>query len=226
MGGLRRRSVAMVATAVILLAVSAVGYYFFIWLPRANSTSENIPPAAQPSPSPAQPSPPATQPPPSFEQKIENFMKEVEDARTAGESREVTLVITEDEANSEIAPRLAEIELPEDIPLEVESVHVDFQPDLVVTTLKGAAYGITLNIEVEAKVNVQAGKPKVEVVDIKFGWLPLPGGVKDQITGLITQKIEDLPTTALSEGTAALGVEWEVTKVDIQENQVTVVFGK
>ena len=222
------RSVVIGATIASLLIVGAVSYYFLIWLPRA--TPESTPPATQSPPPTTQPPPtteppPATQSPPSFEQKMENFLKEVEDAHNTGESRKISLVITEDEANSEIAPRLAQVELPEDIPLEVESVHIDFQPDLAVTTLKGTAYGIALTVEVKAQVSIQDGEPKVEVIDVDFGWLPLPEVVKDQITSLLTQKIEDLQTTALNEAITAYGdMDWEVTEVNIQETQVAITL--
>jgi hypothetical protein len=223
------RPIAIGAIVALLLVAGAAGYYFLTLLSPADVTPESTPPTTQPSPVTAQPSQPPAQPPPSdeppasFEEKIQGFIEELQEASTAGESTEITLVITEDEANSNIAPLLAQVEIPEDIPLEVESIHIDFQPGIVATELRGTTYGITLTIQVEARVHIEDGKPRVEVVDINLGWLPLPQLVKDQITGLITQKIEELQTEALNQAIAAIGdVDWEVTRVDIQETQVTV----
>jgi len=205
-----------------LLLTIAVGYYFLTHPSQVELAPEVTPPTKQLAP---EVTPPTTQPPPSFEQKIENFRKEVEDACIAGESKEVALVITKDEANSKIAPLLARVEIPEDIPLEIESIHIDFKPDTVITALKVATYGITLTIEVEAQINIRDGKPEVEIVDIDFGWIPLPKLIEDQITGLLTQKIEDLQTRTLNEGITAIGdVDWEVTEVNIQERQSTVTL--
>ena len=220
-----KRSEIIIITAVAVLFISAsVGYFLLSSPPLPESPALGATSTEPPTP-PRENIPPSGQPPLSFEQKLESLREAIADVCATGESREVTLVFTETEANDQAAKRLAQTEIPEDIPLEVSSVHIDFQTDNnLLTEAKTVAYGlIKFTIKVKAQVSIEAGKPRVDVTKVSFGFVPLPELLKDRITGLITQQIDDL----LSQITGAqLGcngkVALEFVDIATQESTATV----
>ena len=176
-------------TIAVLLILAGAGYFIF------SSPPEPPPQAAAPTeplPSP-EIAPPTKQPAPGVEEKIENFIQAIADVSATGESKEVTLVFTEAEINEQASILLAQVEIPEDIPLEVKSVHIDLQADnKLVTEAETVTYGFGVTIKVKAQVGIKEGKPEVEITDVSFGFIPLPGTVKDRIVALITQRIDEL----------------------------------
>jgi hypothetical protein len=67
---------------------------------------------------------------------------------------------------------LQQFEMPEDIPLELDDVRVDFKSgNNVVTEAKTSASGLKITLKVTSHVSIEEGKPVVEVTDIN---LPLP----------------------------------------------------
>ena len=233
-----KRSEIIIITVVAVVFISAsVGYFLLSSPPLPESpalgaTSTEPPaqpkegaPSIKPSAPPSESTPPSGQPPLSFEQKMENLREAIADVCATGESREVTVVFTETEANDQAAKRLAQTEIPEDIPLEVSSVRIDFQTDNnLLTEAKTVAYGfIKFTIKVKAQVSIEAGKPRVDVTKVSFGFVSLPKLLKDRITGLITQQIDGL----LSQITGAqLGcngkVDLEFADIATQESTATV----
>lgn len=234
---MKKLEIIIITVVAVLFILTSVGYFLLGSPPPAESaqlseTSTESPappregtPSKKPSAPPQESKPPSRQLPSSFEQKMENLREDIADVCATGESREVTLVFTETEANNQAAKRLAQTEIPEDIPLEVSSVHIDFQTDNnLLTEAKTVAYGfIKFTIKVKAHVGIEEGRPRVEVTKVSFGFVPLPKPLKDRITGLITQQIDDL----LSQITGAeLGcngkVEIEFVDIAIQESAATV----
>ena len=156
------------------------------------------------------------QPAPSFEQEIEKLQAAIADVTATGESREVTLVLTETEANNQAARLLAQVEIPEDIPLEIESVHIDFREDNnIVTEIRGVAYGFEVTIKVKAKVSIEEGKPVVEVTNASLG--------KNEIAVFITQAMDNLLSQLTGTETGDNGkVDLEFTDISVQESKVTI----
>ena len=234
---MKRFEIIIITVVAVLFISTSVGYFLLSSPPPPESpalgaTSTEPPasppkstPSIKPSAPPSESTPPSGQPPSSFEQKMENLREAIADVCATGESREVTVVFTEAEANDQAAKRLAQAEIPEDIPLEVSSVHIDFQTDNnLLTEAKTVAYGfIKFTIKVKAQVGIEAGKPRVEVTKVSFGFVPLPKLLKDRITGLITQQIDGLLSQIAGaqlgcNGKAAL----EFADIDTQESTATI----
>jgi hypothetical protein len=211
-------------SAAVFLILAGAAYFLFSRPPVAEPPPPG-PPTSQPAPA-NEGKPPPEQPTASFEQGIENLEIAIREVCTTGESKELTLVITEEEANEQAADLLARTEVPENIPLEVESVRIDFQTDnSVVTVAKSITHGFKVTIEVAVLVVAEEGKPKVTVTNINFGILPIPDVVKDEITAFITQETENLWNRLLSEVSTDCngGVDLEVTQISTQEDKVTVI---
>jgi len=234
---MKRLEIIIISAVVVVFILASVGYFLLgsppppeSPQPGATSTESPAPPrestpAIKLSAPPPEGKPSSGQPSSSFEQKIESIREAIADVCATGKSREVTLVFTETEANEQAAKQLAQTEIPEDIPLEVSSVHIDFQTDNnLLTEAKTVAYGfIKFTIKAKAQVGIEAGKPRVDVTKVSFGFVPLPKLLKDRITGLITQQIDAL----LSQITGAeLGgdgkVEIQFVDIATQESAATV----
>ncbi len=191
----------IVAVALILGGV----VYSFSNKPSPAELPPQVTPEAESKPSP--------EPlPPSFEQKIDSLQKAIADVCATGESKEVTMVFSETEANDQAAKLLAQTEIPEDIPLEIESVNIDFQPDNnVLTEARSVIYDrFKVTIKLKTHVSIEEGKLKVEVTSISFGLVPLPEPLKDRIVDLGMQKIDALLTQLAEAGLDCDG------KVDLQ----------
>jgi len=222
----------IIIAVVVLLIIAGVTYSIL-----------NNPPQPEPSPqgaAPAEPSPPAapaaeppsppkespspiTTPAPSFEEKVENFMQAIADVSATGESKEVTLVFTEAEVNEQAAKLLSQVEMPEDIPIEIRSVYIDLKADNnIVAEVETVTYDIGVTIKVKTQVGVKEGKPDVEVTDVSFGNPLLDALLKDRITALITQKIDDLLVQLTEAEIGGDGVASEFKDINTQEEEVTI----
>ncbi len=221
---MRRPLVVVSISVAVVLILTGVAYLFLskppATEPQPRGSSTNQPTSAKES------KPPPEQSTLSFKQGIENIKNAIDEVCTTGESKELTLVFTEAEANEQAAKLLAQTEIPEDIPLEVESIRVDLKAgNTVVTEVKSVTYGFKITIEVTVLVITEDGKPKVEVTNVNFGIVPLPQPVKDRITAFVTQEIDNLLNRLLNEVSTGCdgGVDLEFTEIDIQENKVTII---
>ncbi len=188
-----------------------------------------VPPAEHPPPgtmiAPPRESKPLSELPLSFEQKIAGIKKAIADVGATGGSEQVTLVFTETEANNQAARLLTTIEIPADIPLAIESVHVDFQSDnSVLTEARSVIYDtFRTTIKIKAQVSIEEGKPKVEITKVNFGFIPLPRALKDRIAGLVTAGVDDLQRQLIEGATGGDGkVDLEFTDITIQEEEATI----
>jgi len=237
----------IIAVAGILLVVAGAMDRFVLHVfsdepppaePVALSSTPNekaAPPQASPSQATtsqttsSQTNPPkATPPAQSLEENIQSVTESITEAATSGESREVTLVISETEANEQASKMLARTEVPEELPLLINSVQVDFQKDNIVVTMVDTTIQVIFNIPIDIKIMSQVGiaygQPTVTITDISFfGSALLPRSMKDQITGLIMENVDSLLTQVteidLGEGDK---VEIEYKDIDIQEEEATV----
>jgi len=222
-------------TVAALLIIVGVGYFIFGNLsppeppPPGAPVTEPPPPPKESAP-PPEPSvqdiesePPAKPPAPSFEEKIAILTQAIADVYASGESKEITLVLTEAEINQQAGKQLTQFEMPGDIPLEVKSVHIDLQTDNNLVTKVGAtSYGIGVTIDIKTKVGVKEGKPSVEVTDISSGNPLLDAVLKDKFVELITQNTDDLLVQLIESETGSAGkVDLEFTDINIQQEQMT-----
>ncbi len=164
------------------------------------------------------------QPSLNFEQKIEKLGEVIEGVSITGESRDVILVFTEAEANEQAVKLLSEIKIPEDIPLKVRGVSVDFQADNnVLTVVETTAFGfgfLPAKIKVKSKVDSEAGELIVEVTEVNFWFVRLPGSLKDRVAGFIGQLIGDLlERFTKTESSSKTTLEFD--GINIQEERVT-----
>ena len=227
----------IIGSAIGLLVLAGASYSLFTGgsappqppPPSAPPVSQPAPvketaPAPQPSPpQPSTPKPPPPKPPPTFEPKQASLKQAIADVCQSGESQEVTLAFTEAEANEQAAKLLVQTEMPEDIPLEINSIYIDFQADNnVETEVKSVIYKLKATIKVKAKVSVKEGRLDVELTKVNFGFVPLPKPIKNKIVELISQKIDALLNQLTETETACKEkVDLEFTKIDIQENKLT-----
>lgn len=207
-----------------LLILAGVSYFLVRGFSLPGPPPRDTPLIEQPAP-PGESKPTPEQPALSLEQQVEDLKTAIAGVCDTGESKEVTLVVTETEANALAAQMLAQAKIPEDIPLEISSVHIDFEAgNSIITEIKSVASGfIKVTVRVKAQVGVEAGKPKVEVTDVSFGFVPLPQSIKDRIIGYITQEVDDLLSrmteTAIDcDGTVGL----EFKDISVQQTKMTV----
>ena len=226
-------------TVAVLLIIAGAGYFILGNLsppepPTPDAPVTQPPPPPRESAPPPEPpakeieseppaKPPAKPPAPSFEEKMESFRQVIADVYASGESKEVTLVLTEAEINQQAGKLVTQFEMPGDIPLEVQSVHIDLQTDNNLVTKVGAtSYGIEVTIDIKTKVGVKEGKPKVEVTDISSGNPLLDAILKDKFVELITQKTDDLLVQLIEGETGSSGkVDLEFTDITIQHEEIT-----
>ena len=220
-------SIIIISVVVGLLIFAGVEYFVINKPPPAVEkpvvTSEVSPPATQSAP-PEKSAAITAAKPASPEQNLASLREAVAEAIAGGESKEVTLVITEAEANGQVASLLTQAAVPEDFPLELKGVQIDFQTgNNVLTEIETTTMGITVKIKVKSQVSIKEDKPAVDVTEINFGFIPLPGALKDQLSDFIRQKIEELLDQST---TAALAPGQEVDiiykDIDIHEEKATV----
>jgi len=216
----------IVAVVSVLFFLVGAGYILFSSPPQPELPQPSVTPTQQPAP-PKEAKPSPEPPPLTFEQKVEKIREAMADACATGESREETLVVTEAEANAQAAKWLPMVEIPADIPLEVESVHIYFQSDNnVLAELKSVIYdGPKVTIKVTAHISVEEGKPKVDITKVSFGFLPLPKLLKDRITALITQEIDDSLNQMTEAGIGCDGkIDFKFKDISIQQEKLTVTM--
>ncbi len=222
-----KRPLIIISTLAVLLVLSGTGY---LLATGDSSPPEPPPPSAPPVQQPAsvpQNKPPPKPPPPSFEEKMETLKQTIADVYDTGEAKEITLVFTEAEANTQAAKRLAQTELPEDIPLEIDSVHIDFQTANNVETEVRVSYGFKFTIKVKAQVDVKEGRLEIKVTEVNFGFVPLLKPIKDRIMELITEKINfnDSLVRLIEVETGSKGkVDLEFTNITIHPNKIAITI--
>ncbi len=219
------KSIVIIAIAVLAGIAIGVGVSYFILFPPAppEPPPEAVAPAVPPT-GPESTQAPAFTAPPSIEEQIPAISEAIADVSTSNQSKEVTLVVTEREANEQAIIFLSNVEIPENIPLEITAVHLDFKTGnnvLVDVETTGLGFGIT--IAVASRVSVEAGKPAVEVTEVNFGFVPVPSTAKQQITDFIRQQSEDLYDQLIeSELGPDRQVDLEFKEIVIEEESATV----
>jgi len=217
--------------AIIALIFLLAGAVYIIF---AKPFSPEVPPGEAPAepPPPAETTltaPPSSEnvsppepPPPGFEEKVTTFWQAMAEVSTTGESQEVTLVFTEAEVNEQAAKLLTQVEIPEDIPMEVKSIHIDLKPDNnLLTEAETAILGFGVTLKASSQVGISEGKPDVTITDVSFGAIPIPGTVKEKIVAFITHKIDEV-LVQLTESAADGGIDAEFKDINVAEEKVTI----
>ena len=219
-----KTQIIIVAVGGVLFILAGVGYLLSSSPPQPELLQPSVTPTQQAAP-PKEAKSPSEQPPPSVEQKVESVREAIADVCATGGSREVTLAFTETEANDQAAKLLATAEIPPDIPLEVESVYIDFQSDnnVLVEAKSVILNSMKVTIKVTTHVSIEEGKPKIDITKVSFGFIPLPQPLKDRITGLITQMIDDSLNQMTEAGIGCNGkVDFKFKDISIQPEELTI----
>ena len=138
-----------------------------------------------------------------FAAKLDLLRAAVGEVCAGGGSRTLTLTFAEAEANEQAAAYLGTYNITEGISLEVRDAAIDFRDgNKIYGVFKTKAAFITADVKVQAEVNLVDGEPVVTLEKVSFGFLPLPGAVKDQVVTLAEQKIAALKESYLGTGAA------------------------
>lgn len=227
-------TIIIIITAIVFVLIGGGYFVFSNFFSSEPPPEEEVPTEPPPTPEVAPTTPPAppkestpsppTEPTvPSLQEKVVDFGQAVAGVLASGESQEVTLVFTEAEVNEQAARLLAQVAIPEDIPLEIKSVHIDLQPgNNLFTKAETTILGLGVTLKVNSQVSIREGKPKVDITKVSFGVIPIPGTVKDRIVDFLTQKIDELIIQLTEPEIGGKGVELEFKDISIQEDEMTI----
>ena len=113
--------------------------------------------------------------------------------------------------------------MPEDIPLEIKSVHIDLQEENnLLTEMETVGYGFEFTIKVKTYLSVKEGKPDVQIDDISFGLIPVPGMVKEKIAAFMAQKVDSLMLELTETEIGGKKIDLEFKDIKIQQEEMTV----
>jgi hypothetical protein len=142
----------------------------------------------------------------SFDDKLESANTQIKSAVEAREKREVSLVITENEANSKLVQMLAEGQLP------LKRILINFGDGSFLTYAVLDAPVMDAKTGTIGRIEIVDGKPKVVIDEFNLGKLPLPESAKarvEQLTNIMMSlKLADIPL--------------EITNVQFQDRQLTI----
>ena len=94
----------------------------------------------------------------------------------------------------------------------------------MLTEAKSVIYDrFKVTIKVKAEVGILDGEPEVEVTSISFGFIPMPGILKDRIVDMGMQKVDAVKNQLTGAGTDWDGkVIVEFTDIDIEESKASI----
>jgi len=227
---MKSRFIIIGSIVVLVLIIAGVVYFAGNNPFTVESPTKVKPPSGQPALTEEPSSPvgnksPTGPSPLTLEQRIESLKKAVAEVCTTGERKEVALVITETEANNRAAELMATAQIPADIPLEIESVHLDFRPDNTVgVEAQSVLYGkFKATIRATAQVNIKDGELKVEIAKINFGFIPVPQSLRDRIASLVAEKLDELKSQLIEAESGCNGkVTLEFKDISIRHEDLTV----
>jgi hypothetical protein len=142
----------------------------------------------------------------SFDDKLKSADTQIKAAVEAREKREVSLVITENEANSKLVQMLAEGQLP------LKRILINFGDGYFLTYAVLDAPVIDAKTGTIGRIEIVDGKPKIAVDEFNLGKLPLPESVKARVEQLanimVSLQLADVPL--------------DITSVQIKDRQLTI----
>ncbi|MGD0352237.1 MAG: hypothetical protein ABSB38_01850 [Dehalococcoidia bacterium] len=142
----------------------------------------------------------------SFDDKLKSADTQIKAAVEAREKREVSLVITENEANSKLVQMLAEGQLP------LKRILINFGDGYFLTYAVLDAPVIDAKTGTIGRIEIVDGKPKIAVDEFNLGKLPLPESAKARVEQLanimVSLQLADVPL--------------DITSVQIKDRQLTI----
>jgi hypothetical protein len=142
----------------------------------------------------------------SFDDKIESAYMEIKSAVEARENRQVSLVITENEANSKLVQMLAEGQLP------LKRALLNFGDGYFLAYAVLDAPVIDAKTGAIGRIEIIDGKPKVTLDEFNVGKLSLPESAKIRaqqvVNMLLSLQLADIPL--------------DITSVEFNDRQITV----
>ena len=178
---------------VMVIFTLLIGYYLYSLSPRMQ---ERLIPVAV--------SADAVQ---SFDQKLDELEGQIKAAVGAGENREVSLIITENEINSKLVQMLAEGELP-----LLKRILINFGDGYFLTYAVVDTPGIDAKTGLMGRVEIIEGEPEIVIDEFNLGKLPLPKSVDKRVE----QLVNIIVTLQLPE------VSLDITSAEIKNHQLTV----
>ncbi len=176
----------------VILAV-LIGYYLYSLSPRIQASLTPVAVSAD-----------AAQ---SFDQKLDELESQIEAAVGAGESKEVSLIITENETNSKLVQMLAEGELP-----MLKRILINFGDGYFLTYAVVDAPGIDAKMGLMGHVTIIEGEPKIVMDEFNLGKLPLPKSIDKRAEQLLNIIVSlQLPEVSL-----------DITGVEIKNHEMTI----
>ena len=143
----------------------------------------------------------------SFNQKLDELEGQIKAAVGAGENREVSLIITENEINSKLVQMLAEGELP-----LLKRILINFGDGYFLTYAVVDTPGIDAKTGLMGQVEIIEGEPRVVIDEFNLGKLPLPKSVDKRVEQLLNIIVSlQLPEVSL-----------DITSAEIKNHQLTV----
>jgi len=143
----------------------------------------------------------------SFDQKLDALESQIKAAVDAGESKQVSLVITENEINSKLVQMLAEGELS-----PLKRVLINLGDGYFLTYAVVDTPGIDAKTGSMGRVEIIEGKPKVVIDEFNLGKLPLPKS--------INRRVEQLMNIIVSLQLPEMSPD--ITGVEIKNHELTV----
>lgn len=141
----------------------------------------------------------------NLNQKLEVFKTEIEKAVTAGQEKEITLVITEEEVNSKLAEAIAEGKLP------FKEVLINFRKDIFLVYGALKPPGVAVKVAAKARGEIVDGKPKLVMEELYFGKLPLPEKIKKSAGDILVSLIK-VPGD----------LRWQVTRIQVADGEILI----
>jgi hypothetical protein len=143
----------------------------------------------------------------SFDNKLDTADSQIKSAVETRQKKEVTLTITESEANSKLVQMLAEGQLP------LKRALVNFGDGYFLAYAVVEAPVMDAKTGTIGQIKITDGKPKVVLDEFNLGKLPLPQSAKaraEQIANLLLKsEIADVPL--------------DITSVQFADHQVTII---
>jgi hypothetical protein len=215
----------LIIGGIAALSLITIGIFYVI---GHDTPAAEAPPPTTPTTEPPGPKEGPVPPPPDeapIETGIDGLSNVIAEAYATGEPTEVVITITETEANNEAAELLPTIEIPADIPLEIESIHLDLQPDnIVLVEAQSTLFGqLGTTIRATTQLSIVEGKPRVEITKVSFGFVPVPQSLKDRIISLVNEEIDEFIAQLVTTGTGGSGeVSLEFRDISIRQDDLTV----
>jgi len=181
------------AIGVIVIVALIIGYYLYSLSPRIQERMIPVAVSAD-----------AAQ---SFDQKLDALESQIKAAVDTGESKQVSLVITENEINSKLVQMLAEGELS-----QLKRVLINLGDGYFLIYAVVDTPGIDAKTGSMGRVEIIEGKPKVVIDEFNVGKLPLPQSINrraEQLMNIIVSlQLPEMPP--------------DITSVEIKNHELTV----